>query len=123
MVDYAGRHAALFNQGVRTGDFTAWLSTFTADATLTFDGLPIPPAHGRDAIAAVYSGHPPSSPMRLVAVKGAVKGDGDGDTVTGDFVWVAAPSTGGRFTLHLRDGLLTSLEVALNAPPPPPRPA
>jgi hypothetical protein len=32
VADYAGRHAALFNQGVRTGDFTAWLSTFTADA-------------------------------------------------------------------------------------------
>ena len=116
MADYAGRHAALFNQGVRTGDFTAWLSTFTADARLTFEGLPIPPAHGRDAIAAVYSGHPPSSPMRVVGVKT------DGDTVTGGFVWVAAPAIGGRFTLHLRDGLLTRLEVALNAPPPPPKP-
>jgi hypothetical protein len=114
--DYAGRHAALFNQGVRTGDFTAWLSTFTADATLTFDGLPIPPAEGRDAIAAVYRGHPPSSPMRVVSTAAT------GETVTGEFVRVAAPATGGRFTLRVRDGLLTRLEVALNAPPPPPKP-
>ena len=112
MSDFVGRHAALFNQGVRTGDFTAWLSTFAADATLTFEGLPIPPAHGRDAIAAVYSGHPPSSPMRVVRA----------DDVVGEFVWIAAPTTGGRFTLHLREGLLTRLEVALNAPPPPPKP-
>jgi hypothetical protein len=116
MSDFVGRHAALFNQGVRTGDFTAWLSTFAADATLTFDGLPIPPAHGRDAIAAVYSGHPPSSPMRIVSSRAA------GGVVTGEFVWVAAPTTGGRFTLHLHDGLLTRLEVALDAPPPPPKP-
>jgi hypothetical protein len=116
VTDFAGRHAALFNQGVRTGDFSAWLSTFAPDASLTFDGLPIPPAHGRDAIAAVYSGHPPSSPMRVVAT--AAKGD----TVIGEFIWIAAPTTGGRFTLHPgEDGLLTRLEVALNAPPPPPR--
>ena len=120
MSDFVGRHAALFNQGVRTGDFTAWLSTFAADAALTFEGLPIPPAHGRDAIAAVYSGHPPSSPMRVVAA-GASGASGEGETATGEFVWVAAPTTGGRFTLHVRDGLLTRLEVVLNAPPPPPR--
>jgi hypothetical protein len=115
--DYVGRHAALFNQGVRTGDFAAWLSTFAADATLTFEGLPIPPARGRDAIAAVYSGHPPSSPMRVVAST-----VGSGGVVTGEFVWVAAPTTGGRFTLHVQGDLLTRLEVALTAPPPPPRP-
>jgi hypothetical protein len=35
-VDPVGRHAALFNQGVRTGDFSAWLSTFADNAELTF---------------------------------------------------------------------------------------
>jgi steroid delta-isomerase len=111
-VDAVGRHVALFNQGVRTGDFAAWIDTFAKDATLSFEGLPIPPAHGRDTIAAVYDSHPPSSPMRLVAV--LPRG--------GRFVWVAAPHTGGEFTLDLTDeGLLTALEVTLNAPPPPPK--
>jgi hypothetical protein len=110
-VDPVGRHVALFNQGVRTGDFGAWLSTFADDAELTFEGLPIPPVHGRDAIAAVYAGHPPSSPMRLVARTGA----------GGRFVWVAAPQTGGEFAMRLRDGLLAGLDVRLDAPPPPPR--
>jgi hypothetical protein len=114
-MDPVGRHVALFNQGVRVGDFAAWLGTFTPDATLVFDGLPIPPAAGRDAIAAVYAGHPPSSPMRLVA--GAV----EGDVARGRFVWVAAPTTGGEFTLRLRDGAVARLEVRLDAPPPPPR--
>jgi hypothetical protein len=110
-MDPIGRHVALFNQGVRTGDFGAWLSTFADDAELTFEGLPIPPAHGRDAIAAVYAAHPPSSPMRLVA-RGAAGGR---------FVWVAAPDTGGEFAMRLRDGLLARLDVRLDAPPPPPR--
>jgi hypothetical protein len=115
-MDPVGRHVALFNQGVRTGDFGAWLSTFAPDATLAFEGLPIPPAAGRDAIAAVYAGHPPSSPMRLVSA--AV----NATTARGRFVWVAAPETGGEFMLHLRDGTLTRLEVRLDAPPPPPPP-
>jgi hypothetical protein len=115
-MDPVGRHVALFNQGVRTGDFGAWLSTFRPDAALSFTGLPIPPASGRAAIGAVYAGHPPSSPMRLAAATV------DGDLAHGRFVWVAAPATGGEFTLHLRDGAVAKLEVRLDAPPPPPPP-
>ena len=118
MIDPVARHVALFNEGVRTGDFTAWFNTFAPDATLTFEGLSIPPAHGRDAIEAVYSGHPPSSEMRLTAGSPA---DRDAETAFGTFVWEAAPTTGGRFTMHLANGLLTRLEVRLDAPPPPPR--
>jgi hypothetical protein len=116
-VDPIGRHAALFNQGVRTGDFRAWLDTFGDDAELTFVGLPIPPASGRAAIAEVYALHPPSSPMRVVSSKV------DGDTATGQFVWVAAPHTGGQFVLRLAQGRLSQLDVRLDAPPPPPLPA
>jgi SnoaL-like domain len=115
-VDPVGRHAGLFNQGVRTGDFGAWLATFAEDADVTFDGLPIPPAHGRDAIAAVYAAHPPSSPMRVVS------SSVDGDVATGRFVWVAAPDTGGQFVLHLSGARVTALNVTLDAPPPPPMP-
>jgi hypothetical protein len=118
MRDPVARHVALFNQGVRTGDLAAWFNTFAPDAVLTFDGLPIPPAHGREAIEAVYSRHPPSSEMRLTAGSPV----DPTDTAFGEFVWAAAPTTGGRFTLHLRDGLLERVEVAFNAPPPPPRP-
>lgn len=110
-MDPVGRHVALFNQGVRTGDFGAWLSTFADDAELTFEGLPIPPVRGSAAIAEVYAGHPPSSPMRLVARTAS----------GGRFVWVAAPDTGGEFALRVREGRLARLDVRLDAPPPPPR--
>jgi steroid delta-isomerase len=112
-MDPLSRHVTLFNDGVRTGDFGPWLDTFHDDAVATFTGLPIGPFAGRDAIAGAYAGHPPSSQMLLTS--GAV----EGDTVTGQFAWVEAPDTGGVFVLRLRDGRLTSMEVTLDAPPPP----
>jgi hypothetical protein len=107
----------LFNEGVRTGDFGPWLATFHDDAVVTYTGLPIGPVHGRDEVAAVYDQHPPSSPMRVE------ESSVDGDTVTGRFIWVDAPDTGGVFVLTLRDGLLSAMDVTLDAPPPPPRSA
>jgi hypothetical protein len=116
-VDPVGRHAALFNQGVRTGDFSTWLSTFAEDAVMTFAGLPIAPARGREAIADVYAAHPPSSPMRVVS------SSVNGEVTTGRFVWVAAPGAGGEFVLRLRKGYFSGVDVTLDAPPPPPLPA
>jgi hypothetical protein len=105
----------LFNEGVRTGDFGPWLDTFTDDVEVTYTGLPIGPLHGRDAVGEVYAQHPPSSPMRVESSKT------EGDRVTGDFIWVDAPETGGVFELKLRGDRVASMDVTLNAPPPPPR--
>jgi steroid Delta-isomerase len=114
-VDPVSRHQMLFNEGVRTGDFGPWLDTFTDDVAVTYTGLPIGPLHGRDAVAEVYAQHPPSSPMRIESSKI------DGDRVTGDFIWIDAPDTGGVFVLTLRADKVAAMDVALNAPPPPPR--
>jgi hypothetical protein len=114
-MDPVGRHCALFNQGVRTGDFGSWLATFTDDATLAFEGLALPAVEGRAAIRSLYDSHPPSSPMRVIA------STVDGDTAIGRFVWVAAPDTGGSFTVRLRNGSVAGLLVQLDAAPPPPR--
>ena len=113
-MDPVTRHQALFNEGVRTGDFGPWLDTFTDDTVVTYAGLPIGPLHGRDAVAKVYADHPPSSPMRVE------ESSVDGDKATGRFVWVDAPATGGVFELTLRDGRLAAMHVTLDAPPPPP---
>jgi hypothetical protein len=113
-VDPLSRHETLFNQGVGTGDFGPWLLTFAEDAVQTFTGLPLGPFVGRDAIAAAYAAHPPSSPMKLVG------SSVDGDTYTGHFVWADAPDTGGVFVFTLRGDLIATLDVTLDAAPPPP---
>lgn len=126
MIDPVARYVALFNEGVRTGDLTPWLNTFTADAVLTLHvasgddesaaaGVPSPPAHGREEIEAVYKGQPPRSEMSLTAGSPV---DPAADTVFGEFVWVDAPRTGGRFTLRLRGNLTERIDVDLDAPPP-----
>jgi hypothetical protein len=115
-VDPVARHQALFNEGVRSGDFGPWLDTFTDDTVVTYVGLPIGPLHGRDQVAKAYVEHPPSSPMRVV--ESALEGD---EQATGRFVWVDAPETGGVFVLTLREGKVAALAVTLDAPPPPPR--
>jgi hypothetical protein len=113
-MDPLSRHQILFNEGVRTGDFGPWLETFHDDAVASFTGLPLGPFHGRDAIAKAYAEHPPSSEMRVLS------STVDGDAIRARFIWVGAPTTGGEFVIRLRDDRLTSLDVALDAPPPPP---
>jgi hypothetical protein len=115
-MDPLTRHVTLFNQGVRTGDWGPWLDTFHEDAVATFVGVPIGPLLGREAIAKAYAERPPSSTMRLVRAITDEPG-----RLGGQFVWVDAPDTGGQFTFGLRDGKLTSLEVVLDAAPPPER--
>lgn len=115
MIDAVARHAALFNEGVRTGDFSPWFDTFTDDAVLTFHGAALPQANGRAEIEAVYRAHPPASELSLTAGSPA---DPDADTVFGEFFWVRAPDTGGRFTLHLEGGRAARIDIELNAPPP-----
>jgi len=112
-MDAVSRHQILFNEGVRTGDFGPWLETSHTDAVATFTGLPIGPFQGRDALAKAYAEHPPTSEMRVLS------STVDGDAVTARFVWVNAPMTGGRFTIRLRGDRLSSLDVVLDAPPPP----
>jgi hypothetical protein len=116
-VDPVSRHQMLFNEGVRTGDFGPWLDTFHDDVVVTYTGLPIGPLHGRDQLATAYDEHPPSSPMRVE------ESTVDGDTVTGRFIWIDAPDTGGVFVLRLRGDRVSTMDVTLNAPPPPPRSA
>jgi hypothetical protein len=115
VIDPVARHVALFNEGVRTGDLTPWFNTFTDDAVLTFTGVAIAPANGRDEIEAVYKGHPPASEMSLTAGSPA---DPGAETVFGEFFWVRAPDSGGRFTLHLDGGRTTRIDIELDAPPP-----
>jgi hypothetical protein len=51
MADVADRveqHFWLFNQAVRSRDWTAFLATFTSDAVMSFEGIPAGPYVGLD---------------------------------------------------------------------------
>jgi steroid Delta-isomerase len=63
-------HVARFNRGVRTGDFGEMVAAFAEDAELVFEGIPVGPFHGRDAIAAAYAAQPPDDEIVLLDENG-----------------------------------------------------
>ena len=96
-------HVRLFNEAVRSQDWTAFLATFTPDATMTFERVPAGPYSGLDEIARAYATQPPTDTMSC----GAVAQDGDTDVAR--FTWDA----GGTGTMRVtwREGKVAALTV------------
>jgi len=85
VTDLLTRHVALFNDGIRTGDFGPMVSWFTDDAELIFENIPVGPFQGRDAIADAYASQPPDDEIVLLDVR-----DEDGLLVA-SYAWNSAP--------------------------------
>ncbi|MDP9275905.1 MAG: nuclear transport factor 2 family protein [Chloroflexota bacterium] len=58
-------HVRRFNEGVRTGDFAPMAAAFAEDAEMRFEGVPVGPFVGRDAIAAAYRDQPPDDEVEI----------------------------------------------------------
>ncbi|MFG2040343.1 nuclear transport factor 2 family protein [Dactylosporangium sp. NPDC048998] len=82
----------LFNEGVRSGDWTGYLARFGDNATLRVAGDPGSPYVGRDAIATAYAEAPPDDTIGVTSVLS------DGDADVARFEW----GRGGTGTLRLR---------------------
>jgi len=65
LYEYVARH----NRGVRTGDWEALGECFAEDARLEFDGVPVGPFSGRDAIVAAYRARPPDGEVRILSAQ------------------------------------------------------
>ena len=96
-------HVAEFNQAVDSGDWAGFADRFTDDAMMTFPDLPVPAAHGRDAILAAYVASPPDDSM--VAL-GATT---DEETDHVEFAWSRGGT--GQMWITWRGDLVASLEV------------
>lgn len=79
-------HVERFNAGVRSGDFGPMVDWFTEDAELAFEGIPVGPFHGREAIAAVYRAQPPDDEIELLDVEQ----DGEGRVIA-SYAWRNVP--------------------------------
>jgi hypothetical protein len=96
-------HVAAFNEAVDSGDWAAFAARFTDDAMMTFPDLPVPAAHGRDAIRAAYVASPPDD--RMLAL-GATT---DEETDHVEFAWSRGGT--GQMWITWRGDLVASLEV------------
>ena len=89
------------------------VETFTHDAELVFDGLPIGPFRGRDEIAQAYREQPPDD---LIAVRDAVV---DGGDVTVVYGWQRDGYTrAGEMHLAVDGEHLRRLVITFDAPAP-----
>jgi hypothetical protein len=59
-------HVRRFNEGVRTGDFGTMAAAFAEDAEMHFEGVPVGPFVGRDAIGAAYRDRPPDDEVEIL---------------------------------------------------------
>jgi hypothetical protein len=85
MTDLLTRHIALFNEGIRSGDFGPMVAWFADDAELVFENIPVGPFRGREAIAAAYASQPPDDEIALLALR-----EEDGLLVA-SYAWASEP--------------------------------
>jgi hypothetical protein len=107
VTDRVEEHFRLFNEAVRSRDWAAFLATFTPDAVMRFDGVPVGPYVGLDQIARAYAERPPSDTMSCVSDAR----DGDQDVVR--FAW--ATGGGGPLRVGWRDGTVADLSITFDA--------
>jgi steroid delta-isomerase len=98
-------HELLFNEAVRAGDFTGFTRTFAADAVMRFDGVPVGPYRGREAIAEAYATRPPSDTMSIKSIE-----EVDSQTADVYFDWDAGG--GGAMRVKWQDGLIVGMTVS-----------
>jgi len=79
-------HVARFNAGVRSGDFGPMVNGFAEDAELVFEGIPVGPFRGREAISAAYRLQPPDDEIELLDVEQ----DSEGQVVAA-YAWGKRP--------------------------------
>jgi steroid Delta-isomerase len=92
-------HVARFNEGVRTGDWSSMLELLADDAVLEFEGIPVGPFHGKDAVGAAYRAQPPDDEIVLL----------DGGP---EYAWSRAPTVkAGELHVEERDGRIARLLV------------
>jgi hypothetical protein len=98
-VSLLDEHVDRFNEGVRTGDWSRMVELLTDDARLEFEGIPVGPFHGREAIREAYTTQPPGDEIVLL----------DGGPA---YAWSGAPTErAGELHLEERDGRIAALRV------------
>jgi steroid delta-isomerase len=80
-LDVLARHVERFNDGVRSGDFGPMVEGFGDESELIFEGIPVGPFRGREAVAQAYRDQPPDD---IIAVRDAQV---SGDEVTAVYGW------------------------------------
>ena len=99
-------HVERFNEAVRSGDYGPMLAAFAPDAEMRFEGVPVGPFAGREAIAAAYARQPPGDEVMLLTEPRV-----EGDTEESDYAWKSEGTRAGRMILTALGGKIARLVV------------
>ena len=99
-------HVERFNEAVRSGNYEPMLAAFARDAEMRFEGVPVGPFAGREAIAAAYAQQPPDDEVVLLTEPRL-----EGDREESDYAWKREGTRAGRMILTARDGKIARLVV------------
>jgi ketosteroid isomerase-like protein len=102
-------HVERFNAAVRSGAWERMTGYFADDAELRFEGVPVGPFEGREAITRAYREQPPDDEVRLLEVATV------GEEAVADYAWAAEPERrAGELRLTERDGRIASFVVTFS---------
>jgi hypothetical protein len=105
-LDLLRHHVDDHNAGVRSGDFGPMLARFAADAELVFEGVPVGPFRGVDAISSAYRERPPDDVIRTFDERV------ERDDVVASYAWSRDPDVrAGQIRVSVRDGRITRVLV------------
>ena len=82
------------------------LAAFAADADLIFEGVPVGPFAGIEAISAAYAAQPPDDEVRLLGTPRLEAG-----VQVADYAWAKDGRRAGRLLLTARDGAVVKLVI------------
>jgi hypothetical protein len=99
-------HVRRFNDAVRSGDFAQMVGAFRVDAEMVFEGVPVGPFVGQEAIAEAYEHQPPGDEVRLLGAPRV-----DGETAVSDYAWAADGRRAGRILVTARGDKIARLVV------------
>ncbi len=109
-VELFGDHVRRFNEAVRAEDFRTMVAAFDVDAELVFEGVPVGPFRGREAIAEAYRSQPPDDEIVILGEPAA-----SGDTVGAPYGWLAEPDeVAGEMRLTLTGDRIARLVVTFD---------
>ena len=105
-VQLLNQHVDRFNRAVRTGEWDEMTGYFADDGELRFEGIPVGPFEGRDAITQAYREQPPDDEVLLLDSEQV------GDEAIAGYAWAADPERrAGEMRLTERDGRIARLVV------------
>jgi len=99
-------YVMVHNECVGSGDWEPLSDWFIEDAELAFEGVPVGPFKGREAIAAAYDAQPPDDEVVIFGT------EENGEEIVARYGWLKEPGKqAGRMLVIPRDGKIQKLIV------------